>query len=371
MDKKISFLGLNEIRAAAALLVFFHHAEVFKCREGVSSLFDFSLTKHFIDNIGQFSVVCFFVLSGFLITYLLISEKEKKGTIRISDFYMRRVLRIWPLYFLTIGIGFLIIPLLSKAFVFDDQEWYPNLVAKLDYSTLPIFLFMLSNFGLLCFRPIAGAAHTWSVSLEEQFYLIWPLILKVLPLGKQFILVILFMLGLKEGLGHFAAHFLDKDSFFITFMRAFSVQYMFIGALLASILYWDMIPSRVKRILAHRLFVLFWVVVVVVACARLNSGLILACFFAVLILSFILNGVRIKMLNRLGNISYGIYMIHPLCLFISFELASIALFKPHFQVVFYLLSISSTLLLSELSYRYFESPFLKFKHKFTVIESGQ
>ena len=79
-QNRIYFYGLDEIRAIAALLVYFHHVELFKNRESHSSLYQVKYTGHFIWNIGHNSVVCFFVLSGFLITYLLLKEKEKIGT---------------------------------------------------------------------------------------------------------------------------------------------------------------------------------------------------------------------------------------------------------------------------------------------------
>ena len=70
------FKGLDELRAIAAFAVVFHHLELFKKREGKFSLYDIPLFKPFISNLGHNGVICFFVLSGFLITYLLLIEKK-------------------------------------------------------------------------------------------------------------------------------------------------------------------------------------------------------------------------------------------------------------------------------------------------------
>ncbi len=370
MSEKINFKGLNEIRAIAALLVFFHHIELYKSREGIVSLYDSHLLRHFISHIGHFSVICFFILSGFLITYLMLVEKEQTGTIKISDFYMRRVLRIWPLYFLTVGIGFFFLPLLSRIFIFDDQIWYPGLIIGLDYSSLPYFLFMFSNFALVYFRPVAGSAHTWSVSLEEQFYLIWPWVMKYIPLSKYLIWVLIFLFILKIVAGMLVARFLPPNSFPSIFVRTFSIQFMFAGAILASLLYWGFFNRHAKKVIGSRWFTWAWIFSTFLACARIQSDIIISFFFAGLIITFILGEVKIKILHQLGNISFGIYMIHPVCIFISYEIASMEIFQPFFNLALYLLSFSGTLILSELSHRHFEKPFLILKNKFTIVRSG-
>src|SRR3989344_4809022 len=129
-QNRIYFYGLDEIRAIAALLVYFHHVELFKNRESHSSLYQVKYTGHFIWNIGHNSVICFFVLSGFLITYLLLKEKEKIGTVKIKEFYIRRILRIWPLYFFVAFIGFVLLPVLGNLFNFQGQVYYPLLIEK-------------------------------------------------------------------------------------------------------------------------------------------------------------------------------------------------------------------------------------------------
>jgi peptidoglycan/LPS O-acetylase OafA/YrhL len=174
--KKIFFNGLNELRAFAALSVIFYHIELFKNRDHIGSLFDISFFSYFIGRLGKNGVYLFFVLSGFLITYLLLKEKEKYKTILFKKFYLRRVFRIWPLYFLIIILAFFVFPYI-EVFKIPNQEsasWY-----RMIYEFL-LFCFLLPNLAssIRIFPFLPFASHTWSIGVEEQFYLIWPILIK-------------------------------------------------------------------------------------------------------------------------------------------------------------------------------------------------
>lgn len=109
---KIYFKNLDGIRFIAALLVILHHAQFFKSHFKVDA---FSFLNEAFVSTGRIGVNLFFVLSGFLISYLLLSEQAQTGTINFKNFYVRRILRIWPLY-LAYGIGLtLIAPFMFKA----------------------------------------------------------------------------------------------------------------------------------------------------------------------------------------------------------------------------------------------------------------
>ena len=121
------FKGLDSLRFFAAYLVVIHHAEQIRMTYGL-----FNLKQYSLFNNGGLAVTFFFVLSGFLISYLLLKEQFGKGTISVKKFYFRRVLRIWPLYFLLILIGTLLLPyildILSYNYImpynFNDVVWY-------------------------------------------------------------------------------------------------------------------------------------------------------------------------------------------------------------------------------------------------------
>jgi peptidoglycan/LPS O-acetylase OafA/YrhL len=141
---------LDIIRFFAFLLVFVsHYTYFFREKDGLT----YYLTQ------GDVGVQIFFVLSGFLITTLLFLEKERTGNINFKNFYMRRILRIWPLYFLIVALG-----LTTAAFQ-----------GKLDHTHMWSLFTFLSNFTIIkddqFYLPLA---ILWSLAVEEQYYLIWP-----------------------------------------------------------------------------------------------------------------------------------------------------------------------------------------------------
>jgi len=90
----VVFQGLNSLRFIAASLVVMHHSETIKKKNGIENLEWLGLFRN-----GSNAVTFFFVLSGFLITYLLLKESDKTGSVCVKNFYLKRILRIWPLYF--------------------------------------------------------------------------------------------------------------------------------------------------------------------------------------------------------------------------------------------------------------------------------
>src|ERR1700722_15321252 len=145
--------GLDILRALAFLLVFVAH--------GLVTELDKPTQLGAIGRAGEFGVCVFFFLSSYLITELLLREKRETSTIHIPAFYVRRILRIWPLYFAMIGVGWLyglfspthtVTLAWGAALMLLFTNWY-----TVGHGYPPGFLFPL-----------------WSISLEEQFYLVWP-----------------------------------------------------------------------------------------------------------------------------------------------------------------------------------------------------
>jgi peptidoglycan/LPS O-acetylase OafA/YrhL len=102
----------------------------------------------------------FFTLSAYLITSLLLTERQATATVSIKRFYIRRLLRIWPLYFFGIAIGFLIAVLTHRRNDVTGLLWY---------------LLFAGNFYCMAFGWLANPmSPLWSISIEEQFYLLWP-----------------------------------------------------------------------------------------------------------------------------------------------------------------------------------------------------
>lgn len=139
--KKIYFQGLNEVRAIAALSVFVYHVECNKRIRQIPNMFNTSLKDSF-NILGASGVHVFFVLSGFLITYLLLREKETFQKIDLKKFFARRMLRIWPLYYVIILFSFLVIPPAIESFRFLQTSPYFNGILEAFWEH-PYKLFLL------------------------------------------------------------------------------------------------------------------------------------------------------------------------------------------------------------------------------------
>lgn len=371
MREKLFFNGLNELRAFAALVVIIHHIELYKNELGVASLYDFSFFYFFIDNLGKNGVYLFFTLSGFLITYLLLEEKSRTGKIAITDFYKRRILRIWPLYFIIIAIGFFLIPLLYTIFpfFFEGQTSWNQKVDELVYGkNLLFFLFFLSNIAMSVYGPVVGSSQSWSVSVEEQFYIIWPWIVKFFSKTLWIILVLIIvgMNGLK-----YKIHFFDSFPLVKVFVQTFAIDFMAMGGLFAII--YKKHKEIVQKIITNKISVFLIGLSAIGHLFCKISQITLALSFALLILMFIENKVKIKLFSNLGKWSYGIYMYHPMMMYFSFSLINKLEIRSVFasNLAYYSLIIGSTVLFSYFSYKYIELFFLKLKHRFSPIISGK
>ena len=134
--------ALDGIRAISVIAVIFSHAG--------------------LAPVGGLGVITFFVLSGFLITWLLLKEWNKTGTISFSKFYYRRSLRIFPAYY------FFILITVSADLLLGNHEIKPAIIPALTYTT--------NYFNVFYDHPPLSTAHAWSLAIEEQFYLLWPLL---------------------------------------------------------------------------------------------------------------------------------------------------------------------------------------------------
>ncbi len=356
-QNNIFFGGLNELRAIAALGVIFHHIELYNYKNNFFSLIDFPTFNYFIRHLGKNSVYLFFVLSGFLITYLLLHEKEQTNKIEIRHFYLRRILRIWPLYYIIILISFLIIPLIANkfSFFFENEYNYMNRIMdekNFENSTIFCYILLLSNLAF----PVVGAAQTWSVSVEEQFYLIWPLIIKFT--NKKNLLFVLILIVLIKIL-------YEKNALpFSRYLVYFPIELMSIGGIFAYFKFYY--PTKINYITKNNLLYLLIILSAISLLFFDLSKEIKAIIFSILIL-FVINEKKINLRNKflfsVGTISYGLYMYHPFCMFISSAISN-NIFKYNFllyKISFYILTFSFTFIISMFSYHFIEKKILKLK----------
>jgi peptidoglycan/LPS O-acetylase OafA/YrhL len=361
------FPSLNSLRFFAASFVLIGHAESLRAARKIEgNLHDYS----FFNN-GQNAVLFFFVLSGFLITYLLLKEQKVTNTISIKTFYLKRVRRIWPLYFLLVLIGCILQPMII--------EWL-HLPYKMPYTfqeTWYYFVFFLPGivnvlYGNHLLEPL------WSIGVEEVFYLIWAPLVKflknhILTLLLSVIGIKLFLLALLD--------FLPEGSFnyiVVHLIRSMKFEAMAIGGLGAYLVFHkgkELVESKlfhtsiqvlVGGIVVWFLFNHKWIDDLTNFDKVFFGTTIKSIFFVYIILqcSMIPRKKRLlenRITNYLGEISYGIYMFHLLVatLLVDF-FASKTIVNPLINgSVFYLTVFGITIAISALSKRYFESWFMK------------
>lgn len=361
-NKIIYFPGLNGMRAIAAIAVVISHITL--------SLNDFGLDPYIFGRgddgrpkglyLAGYGVSIFFVLSGFLITYLL--QKEKNiGTIDIKKFYMRRILRIWPLYYLYLIVSILIILLFGL---------------DLNVKSLFLYLFYAANIPFILGTSMPFIAHYWSLGVEEQFYLFWPWIIKKSnSLVISIFVLIVILLGTKIVLHLFYPNSLLESIIHITRFHC-----MMMGAIGAVLL--ENKNKLLLKLIDHKLTQsICWIIMILVAINKFHFiSFIDNEVISIVALCLIIGQIKINnriinleknILNFLGKISYAIYVIHPLLIFFFSKLLSkIKIDLPYKYFIVYFIITGTTIVISYYSFIYFESFFLKFKKKFIVVKSS-
>jgi peptidoglycan/LPS O-acetylase OafA/YrhL len=365
LKPKIFFPGLNELRALAAIIVIAGHIESMKAYLGFPS-------KDWSPIPGILGVVLFFTLSGFLITTLLLNEIAYSSKVNIRNFYVRRVLRIWPLYFLVIGISILIF---NKISIFQIPDVTQAFYDSLDIRTLGLFLLVLPNFVSI---DIPYAGQIWSIGVEQQFYFVQPLIVNFVRNKHLLIAVLGGLIFSKEALV-FIENRLDISINSIFVHQSSSYGLLAIGCLGAVL--FDLYPQFVKKYLHNTFtqimsvcaFIIFIVVINVTGQELVVDLRYHALVFIIIILNAATNpssflNLKSKVLDYLGQISYGIYMYHAMAMAVAIRIADYFV-EPFenvaiFNLLVYFFTIAITLLVSALSYRYFETFFLERKKRF-------
>jgi peptidoglycan/LPS O-acetylase OafA/YrhL len=315
---------------------------------------------------GAFGMCIFFLLSAYLITELLIRERAATGSIHLRAFYTRRILRIWPLYFGVVFAGYfigLVLPHYAlsgawvAAFVFLAANWYTG---RVGYAP--------STVGVL-----------WSISLEEQFYLLWPSIAKF---GGLRALTIGSLLTIPLGYGVLFYLCRAGQPMQPTLWTNSFVQFSFfgLGALLALVLHRTQfsIPLWTRPVLLIA-GILLWLSanqyfhvngdffeprqkLVTCGFAVMTAG----CVAIFLSLFGIARGVLPSPLIYLGKISYGLYVFHVPCREVAQWLVGGV---RHALLLQPLLEMALTIGVATLSYRYFEMPFLRLKKRFEFVRT--
>ena len=361
-QNSIHFNGLNGIRAICALAVVISHSSLSLSLAGIK--------EGPVFEMAAYSVTAFFALSGFLITYLLMEEKNVKGNISVKFFYIRRLLRIWPLYF-----GYMAIALLADMYIFNFNN----------FSSIGYYLFFFPNIpfsyemaGMNTIASIYLLGHFWSLGIEEQFYAFYPWLIKIfnkllIVLISMFILVLIIKLIAKY------ISYKTGNPFWYSWADETRFDAMALGGIGA----WGYkfrLPWVLKLIKPKfiQMLVAIFILLLISKSLMIPNSIshilmagttVILIFYAHLFEKPIIN-LRNKQIDYLGKISFGIYVYHPLAIGLTGLLFKQTELLPLIKIpAFFITIILFTILMAGLSFRYYENYFLKLKFKYAIIKN--
>ncbi len=344
-DLKSELYGLDTLRAMAALSITLTHISSNSLKIGLDRISFFSTT------IG---VNVFFVLSGFLITHLTIKQTVFNKQ-NIVNFYMRRVLRIWPLYYSYLGLALICTVLIKPAFI--------------NTNAIKYYLFLCPNVPWILDQGLPFLHHYWSLGVEEQFYLFWPLLVYVSGNRLLTATIIAFITLFSINVYIYSFAHTNLTSSFIYACQYHTLLIGCIGAILM-----QKYPRHVIYISKQWLLMAFaWLLLLYYQlgwqCFAQFNEMVVA-LATLLILFQLIHRQSFKIFfdnvvfRHIGRISFGIYVFHPLIIgIVIYTIRKMNIALPY-HIVFYVLVIGLTIAIAHLSYTYFESRFLKLKERF-------
>ncbi|HVT86252.1 MAG TPA: acyltransferase [Chitinophagaceae bacterium] len=353
---RVHYPALDGLRGIAILMVLFHHN------------FNFIPLSKF----AWIGVDLFFVLSGFLVTEILLNTNGDSGYLR--NFYVRRILRIFPIYYLTIIVFFIVARFFSAL---NDQYIY--------YHNNQWMLWMYMQNWLFIFKPPPSDnflfQHFWSLAIEEQFYLIWPFIILICKNQKKLLfLVYIFLAGC----------ILFRIFCWIDYGAnnlSFNLQYktridgLCIGSIIAI---WKFNKKNIKIRIIRLSIILISIHLVAIFCAKtMFKNVPHFNFFGFTSISVIFGmllvyGLESKnqltknllanpAIRYIGKISYGLYIFHypVLMLFRMYSFTSWGLKGFWGLMVFGSMALIIAFITSSITYHFFERKILAIRDSFT------
>jgi peptidoglycan/LPS O-acetylase OafA/YrhL len=343
---------LDCLRFFAFLCVFIHHT--------LPKVPEFYRERHLPERLanipyaGSFGVDLFFCLSAYIITELLLREVALRGGVDVFAFYVRRALRIWPLYFAFVGFSFALT-------FFDATQVFSG-------RDLVMFLALLGNWAAAGGNILSVVLPLWSVSIEEQFYLFWPLVLRR---GRRELLFRMCFAMIAIAFvwrSIIVATVQDpKRSEFLIWNGTFSHFDVFAYGILLALI--GPLPrvSPWTRVALLAMGGACWYAGAVLQ----HRGDVMMALVAIGSVSLLMGTIGLeahnRVLIRLGVVSYGLYVFHELALLCVGKLL------PHTHgknfVIWLVGSLLLTIVFALASYRWLESPFLRMKKRFTFVAS--
>jgi peptidoglycan/LPS O-acetylase OafA/YrhL len=366
--KKIYFKNLDALRLLTFVFVFFRHA-FFTNDPLIEQSTVFNQFYDFF-SFAYIALDFFSVLSSFLITWLILIEYKNKSSFNTKNFLMRRILRIWPLYFLIIFIGFIIVPYVATMF----HQPVPEL------PSINWFLFFGLNYYMAYVDDdfLFFLAFLWFIVIEEQFYLFWAFVLKFL---KNYLVIICYALISI----HLIVLYLYSDTDFPAFYDTVNYLPNFsIGALLA---YSCFNRDRFYFILAKmpsQFWVMFYLlfIIVVIFQKQVFSNIhlfhfrhvILSVFCCILIFgqtfstTSLFQAGKNRIINYIGRLNFGLYCWHGVVITAMKKYLEYINYSESYTSVLFiqpLIALLLTLIFSIISFEVFEKRFLRLKTYFS------
>ena len=365
------FKELNSLRFIGFIGIFFGHVFFSNSPEIINSKLYATLFSYG-KILGFISIDSFFVLSSFLITWKALEEIKLTSNFQFKNFLIRRSLRIWPLYFLIVFVGFLLEYL--KSYYFLEFEKLPSLWN---------FILFILNYDIIenGYNFLFFMVFMWSISVEEQFYIFWAIIMKWFNkylFGISFLIIIISLF--------FRIYFIN-DSLSLNFHTASALGNFGIGSLTAILAFkYQHFINKLKSLSRNKIlffYVTIFTFFILMPVLLENDFFIViqrvlfSIFFSFIILeqTYCENSIfkvsRIKYFNFFGKISYGLYCYHGIMITIVLQISGFLSESLLNSLVIYpILIFVSTLIISHISFRFYESKFLKFKSKFSFLSSN-
>jgi len=355
--------GIDGLRYIGVFFVISFHVEWLKSLFNISSMANWYQQTQLVQGV----MTMYFVISGFIITYILLEEKGKTGTIDVKKFYKKRMRRIWPVYYLT---------LFMACGIYFWNTWpftAPKPIGDTSniYWVLLISILPLCNLVMFFSLKLQGFGHAWSLGTEQQFYIIWPLIIKkARNYLKIFILIICIKVFLKIIIGFsykifsFPPEYSILLKHFENFLFLFRIEAFGIGGIAAYLLI-------EKKELVLKFIYQRWVqwlnALILVACMFIpykieTLHVLYSINFGIIILnmaysnhtSFIVNN---KFVSYVSKVSYGVYMYQVPIMFVVFNLLTPYYSEENnlmWNIAAYLSCILCTFIFSGISFEFME-----------------
>lgn len=316
---------------------------------------------------GAFGVFVFFGISGFLITTLLLREQLKYGRISLRDFYIRRTLRIWPLYYAVLALYVVLVMTLQHG-TGRDHVFFHYLPGYLTF-TYTWFAGWQASSAIFNFA--------WSLSVEEQFYLLWAGLLRFLR-GALPMIIMCLMIGLRAATDIGALGLIVPKDSLVWRMAAGIAVPICLGAILAQLLHSERWFLRFRLFIGHRWAapIILFVLVASLAPTREIWDWVrwpLACLLVGACVIREDNGLAWFLLWKpmayMGVVSYGMYMLNTLVLDSLKPIFN--RLGPHHPLLQFPVAVVCTVLVASLSYRFLETPFLRLKERFSRLRPAK